>query len=231
MTRISLILRLLVVACVCFLLPTAFRLPTDFTRPTLGPSRRQRRLEVVVGSCSATTPSCSARRTALTLARSAPLPLSSPPPTPRYRALYLPANGRGHSCCGQRGQVSSAGTTELRAAASNENNNDNFINNNMRNRATRDSSGRREFLKQIAAGAVLAGCSSQVLAGGPEEAGAFCGEPYPYWAYYIDFDEVFVPFKFEGYSGTIFLRTVGNAKDQKKARTVLVRVSCCRQHY
>ncbi|CAM9336235.1 unnamed protein product [Ectocarpus sp. 8 AP-2014] len=34
----------------------------------------------------------------------------------------------------------------------------------------------------------------------------------------MDFDEVFIPFKFEGYSGKLFARTVGNGKDQKKAQ-------------
>ncbi|CAM9865221.1 unnamed protein product, partial [Laminaria digitata] len=33
-----------------------------------------------------------------------------------------------------------------------------------------------------------------------------------------DFDEVFVPFQFEGYSGKVFTRTVGNKKEQKKAK-------------
>lgn len=56
-----------------------------------------------------------------------------------------------------------------------------------------------------------------VSLGGPKRAIGFCGEPYPYWAYYIDFDEVSVPFEFQGYSGQVFARTVGNVKEQKKA--------------
>lgn len=56
-----------------------------------------------------------------------------------------------------------------------------------------------------------------VSLGGPKRAMGFCGEPYPYWAYFIDFDEVLVPFEFQGYSGQVFARTVGNAKEQKKA--------------
>lgn len=76
------------------------------------------------------------------------------------------------------------------------------------------ASNRGEFLNRVAAGTFAAGCTAAV--GRPEEAGAFCGEPYPYWAYFMDFDEVFVPFKFEGYSGKLFARTVGNGKEQKK---------------
>lgn len=81
------------------------------------------------------------------------------------------------------------------------------------------ASDRQEFLRRVAAGAFLgASPSLAVLAARPQQAGAFCGEPYPYWAYYTDFDEVFVPFQFEGYSGTVFTRTVGNKKEQKKVR-------------
>lgn len=81
------------------------------------------------------------------------------------------------------------------------------------------ASERREFLEHVAARVVGLGVASGALMGGPAEAKAFCGEPYPYWAYYVDFDEVFVPFQFEGYSGKIFARTVGNAKEQKKVKT------------
>lgn len=79
---------------------------------------------------------------------------------------------------------------------------------------------RVEFLKRVAAGtfAAAAGCAAGAAVS-PEEAGAFCGEPYPYWAYFMDFDEVFVPFNFEGYSGKLFARTVGNGKEQKKVRS------------
>lgn len=70
---------------------------------------------------------------------------------------------------------------------------------------------------RVAAGTLAAvGCAA--AGARPEEAGAFCGEPYPYWAYFMDFDEVFVPFAFEGYSGKLFARTVGNGKEQKKVR-------------
>lgn len=88
----------------------------------------------------------------------------------------------------------------------------------METRATScDASDRQEFLRRVAAGAFLgASPSLAVLAARPQQAGAFCGEPYPYWAYYTDFDEVFVPFQFEGYSGKVFTRTVGNKKEQKK---------------
>lgn len=75
---------------------------------------------------------------------------------------------------------------------------------------------RGEFLKRVAAGTFAAGLVTTAVVTGPDEAGAFCGEPYPYWAYFMDFDEVFIPFKFEGYSGKLFARTVGNGKDQKK---------------
>ena len=81
------------------------------------------------------------------------------------------------------------------------------------------ASDRQEFLRCVAAGALLgASPSLAVLTARPQQAGAFCGEPYPYWAYYTDFDEVFVPFQFEGYSGKVFTRTVGNTKEQKKVR-------------
>ncbi|CAB1105460.1 unnamed protein product [Ectocarpus sp. CCAP 1310/34] len=78
------------------------------------------------------------------------------------------------------------------------------------------ASDRREFLQRVAARTFAAGLATTAVVTGPGEAGAFCGEPYPYWAYFMDFDEVFVPFKFEGYSGKLFARTVGNGKDQKK---------------
>lgn len=85
-------------------------------------------------------------------------------------------------------------------------------------------SDRREFLARVAAGAVVGGLSSlAVAAGSPAPAGAFCGETYPYWAYYVDFDETFVPFEFEGYSGKLFTRTVGNAKEQKKVSARVTR--------
>ena len=81
------------------------------------------------------------------------------------------------------------------------------------------ASDRQEFLRCVAAGALLgASPSLAVLTARPQQAGAFCGEPYPYWAYYTDFDEGFVPFQFEGYSGKVFTRTVGNTKEQKKVR-------------
>ncbi len=79
------------------------------------------------------------------------------------------------------------------------------------------ASNRGGFLKRVAAG-TFAGCAAGVAVG-PEEAEAFCGEPYPYWAYFMDFDEVFVPFNYEGYSGKLFARTVGNSKEQKKVRS------------
>lgn len=81
------------------------------------------------------------------------------------------------------------------------------------------ASDRQEFLNHIVAGAFLGASSSlAVLGARPQQAGAFCGEPYPYWAYYTDFDEAFVPFEFEGYSGKVFTRTVGNKKEQRKVR-------------
>ncbi|CAM9234051.1 unnamed protein product [Ectocarpus sp. 13 AM-2016] len=80
------------------------------------------------------------------------------------------------------------------------------------------TSDRGKFLQRVAAGTFAAGVATTAAVTGPDEAGAFCGEPYPYWAYFMDFDEVFIPFKFEGYSGKLFARTVGNGKDQKKAQ-------------
>ena len=80
---------------------------------------------------------------------------------------------------------------------------------------------RLEFLRQVQAVLGL-GSVLSIAAGGPKEATGFCGQPYPYWAYYIDFDEVLVPFDFQGYSGRLFARTVGNIKDQKKVRWYLV---------
>lgn len=75
-------------------------------------------------------------------------------------------------------------------------------------------------MKRVAAGTFAAGLSTAAVVGGgrPEEAAAFCGEPYPYWAYFMDFDELLIPFQFEGYSGKLFARTVGNGKEQKKVR-------------
>lgn len=76
------------------------------------------------------------------------------------------------------------------------------------------ASDRAEFLERVAAGTFAAAAAAVGVR--PEEAGAFCGEPYPYWAYFMDFDEVFVPFKFEGYTGSLFARTVGFVKEQQK---------------
>ncbi|CAM9282013.1 unnamed protein product [Pylaiella littoralis] len=78
------------------------------------------------------------------------------------------------------------------------------------------ASDRAEFLERVAAGTFAAAAAAVGVR--PEEAGAFCGEPYPYWAYFMDFDEVFVPFKFEGYTGSLFARTVGFVKEQQKAQ-------------
>lgn len=75
---------------------------------------------------------------------------------------------------------------------------------------------RAAFLRLLTSGLGL-GSMLSVSLGGPKRATAFCGEPYPYWAYYVDFDEVSVPFEFQGYSGQVFARTVGNVKEQKKA--------------
>lgn len=95
-------------------------------------------------------------------------------------------------------QARRSGSTQLRAAEGN------------------GASNRGEFLNQVAAETLAAAGCAAVAVGRPEEAGAFCGEPYPYWAYFMDFDETFVPFKFEEYSGKLFARTVGNGKEQKK---------------
>lgn len=85
---------------------------------------------------------------------------------------------------------------------------------------------RLEFLKTAARRATVIGASGIVASAGlvvagdgsgrPQAARAFCGEPYPNWAYFTDFDEVFVPFEYEGYKGELWVRTVGNEKDQKK---------------
>lgn len=89
---------------------------------------------------------------------------------------------------------------------------------------------RLEFLKTAARRAAMIGASGIAASAGlavagdgsgrPQAAGAFCGEPYPYWAYFTDFDEVFVPFDYEGYKGKLWIRTVGNEKDQKKVRAM-----------
>lgn len=91
-------------------------------------------------------------------------------------------------------------------------------NTNLRAAGGDGASNRGEFLSRVAAGTLAAGTCTAAAAGRPEEARAFCGEPYPYWAYFTDFDEVFIPFKFEGYSGKLFARTVGNEKEQTKVR-------------
>lgn len=77
---------------------------------------------------------------------------------------------------------------------------------------------RKEFVKRAVTGTAAA-AFALVGAGQPKAAEAFCGEMYPRWAYYVDFDEVFVPFSFEGYSGKLFARTVGNKKEQQKVKT------------
>lgn len=83
------------------------------------------------------------------------------------------------------------------------------------------ASDREGFLKRVAAWTFAAAglSTAAVVVGRPEEASAFCGEPYPYWAYFMDFDELLIPFQFEGFSGKLFARTVGNGKEQKKVRS------------
>lgn len=80
------------------------------------------------------------------------------------------------------------------------------------------SSSRQEFL-EAASSKVLSTSFAIAMTesiGQAPAADAFCGKPYPRWAYFVDFDEVLVPFTFEGYSGKLFVRTVGNEKDQTK---------------
>lgn len=86
---------------------------------------------------------------------------------------------------------------------------------------------RLEFLKATArrtavvatSGVAASSVSGGRKSGGPQAAEAFCGEPYPYWAYFTDFDEGFVQFELEGYKGQLWVRTVGNQKEQEKVVT------------
>lgn len=166
----SFLLRLLVVACVCSLLPTAFR-PAYLTTNNVDFRHKRRAFSPAPHSTQPKTA------------------ISSP-----HRAL-----SPSHDRSDRRRPSRSA---ELSAGAS-------------------GASDRGEFLKHVTLGGFL---SLATVGGTPNKARAFCGEPYPYWAYYVDFDEVLVPFEFEGYSGKVFARTVGNAKDQKKVRLI---TPCC----
>lgn len=78
------------------------------------------------------------------------------------------------------------------------------------------------FVKEAVRGAATGiAMSTALVTGGsgcPKAAEAFCGQPYPYWAYFTEFDEVFVPFEYEGYKGQLWVRTVGNEKEQKKVK-------------
>lgn len=87
------------------------------------------------------------------------------------------------------------------------------------------SFGRADFLKTVTRSVFsMSGVVAVAgLTGQPPAASAFCGNPYPRWAYFTDFDETFVPFNFEGYSGELFVRTVGNIKDQTKVRSAEAR--------
>lgn len=80
------------------------------------------------------------------------------------------------------------------------------------------SSSRQEFL-EVTSSKVLSTSFAIAMAESIRQApvaDAFCGKPYPRWAYFVNFDEVLVPFTFGGYSGELFVRSVGNEKDQTK---------------
>ncbi|KAG5175078.1 Alpha/Beta hydrolase protein [Tribonema minus] len=62
-----------------------------------------------------------------------------------------------------------------------------------------NQAGRRQLL-QAAAAAVISG----TLAAASTTAEAFCGEPYPVWAYNLDFEEGLVPFEADGFKGQLF---------------------------
>lgn len=83
-----------------------------------------------------------------------------------------------------------------------------------------DASGNRlDFVGSVARTTLLSsGLIAAEVVGQPQATGAFCGKPYPRWAYFVNFDEGVIPFSFEGFSGDLFLRTVGNEKDQDKVR-------------
>lgn len=71
---------------------------------------------------------------------------------------------------------------------------------------------RRNFLST---GLVLGVCIgiSQV-----DKVSAFCGEPFPDWAYSLAFEEGVIPYRKEGYKGNIFIRVVGEEKKEEKAK-------------
>ncbi|CAM9236611.1 unnamed protein product, partial [Choristocarpus tenellus] len=76
---------------------------------------------------------------------------------------------------------------------------------------------RGDFVNGILTSALATSCVAATI-GNPSQAAAFCGDPYPSWAYFLDFDEVMIPFNFQGYSGELLVRTVGNKKAAAKAK-------------
>jgi hypothetical protein len=55
-------------------------------------------------------------------------------------------------------------------------------------------------------------------------ADAFCGEPYPVWAYNLDFEEGEIPLKDGPYSGKLFIRVVGSEKKERKVKRSCIHV-------
>lgn len=73
----------------------------------------------------------------------------------------------------------------------------------------------RKVFTRVTARSVLAAFLFSSTTGTPSEVHAFCGEPYPYWAYYIGFDEFMIPFKRGDFEGELSARTVGDARKAK----------------
>jgi hypothetical protein len=64
-----------------------------------------------------------------------------------------------------------------------------------------------------AAASALAIVNSRV-----KPADAFCGEPYPVWAYNLDFEEGEIPLKAGPYNEKLFIRVVGSDKKERKVK-------------
>ena len=69
---------------------------------------------------------------------------------------------------------------------------------------------RRDFLCGSAAAAAAA-----LLP--PDRANAWCGEPVPSWAFYLQWDQTAVPFEYQGASAQVRYRVVGDVVRERKA--------------
>jgi hypothetical protein len=78
----------------------------------------------------------------------------------------------------------------------------------------------RDQMVKTTAGVALGLLGGMAIGGAPDPAVAWCGRPFPPWAYYLKFNEGLMPFECqvggETFKGDLFLRVVGDPKKEKK---------------